>query len=72
MRSMSTCSSKDIESRPNHVNSWSPAREEPMDGPLFLSPRAARQAPGDDERVAIPPPGLRPEGVTYIHTSSWS
>ena len=53
----SPTSAKDIE--------WSPAREEPM-GPLFLSPRAARQAPGDDERVAIPPPGLRPEGVTYI------
>ena len=30
---------KDIESRPNHVNSWSPAREEPMDGaPFSLSP----------------------------------
>ena len=26
----SPTSAKDIESRPNHVNSWSPAREEPM------------------------------------------
>ena len=42
----SPTSAKDIESRPNHVNSWSPAREEPMDGaPFSLSPSCGSFCP---------------------------